>query len=444
MYKNIIDLIEESRYSELQKEIVNMNVVDVALLLEELDKQKLLVIFRILPKEIAAGVFSHISNDLQRYIIESISDEEIKYILDKLFFDDKVDFLEEMPSNIVKKVLKNSDEKTRKLINQFLNYPESSAGSIMTIEFVDLKDQMTVKEAIQRIKETGVDKETIDNCYIIDNERRLEGVISIRKLVLSDDSMIVKDLMEVNVKYVNTNDDQEIITALFKKYDFISMPVVDSERRLVGIVTIDDIVDIIYQENTEDFQRMAAMRPSEEEYLKTNVFLLARHRITWLLILMISATFTGNIIKSFDKVLTSVVLLASFIPMLMDTGGNAGTQSSTLIIRGLALDKIKNKDVLRVFMKELQVGSIVGFVLSAFNFLRIYYLEKAGLSISLTVCITLFFTVVLAKIVGGILPIIAQKCKVDPAMMASPLITTIVDSFALIIFFTTAKSLLNI
>lgn len=322
MYKNIIDLIEESRYSELQKEIVNMNVVDVALLLEELDKQKLLVIFRILPKEIAAGVFSHISNDLQRYIIESISDEEIKYILDKLFFDDKVDFLEEMPSNIVKKVLKNSDEKTRKLINQFLNYPESSAGSIMTIEFVDLKDQMTVKEAIQRIKETGVDKETIDNCYIIDNERRLEGVISIRKLVLSDDSMIVKDLMEVNVKYVNTNDDQEIITALFKKYDFISMPVVDSERRLVGIVTIDDIVDIIYQENTEDFQRMAAMRPSEEEYLKTNVFLLARHRITWLLILMISATFTGNIIKSFDKVLTSVVLLASFIPMLMDTGGN--------------------------------------------------------------------------------------------------------------------------
>ncbi len=444
MYKNIIDLIEESRYSELQKEIVNMNVVDVALLLEELDKQKLLVIFRILPKEIAAGVFSHISNDLQRYIIESISDEEIKYILDKLFFDDKVDFLEEMPSNIVKKVLKNSDEKTRKLINQFLNYPESSAGSIMTIEFVDLKDQMTVKEAIQRIKETGVDKETIDNCYIIDNERRLEGVISIRKLVLSDDSMIVKDLMEVNVKYVNTNDDQEIITALFKKYDFISMPVVDSERRLVGIVTIDDIVDIIYQENTEDFQRMAAMRPSEEEYLKTNVFLLARHRITWLLILMISATFTGNIIKSFDKVLTSVVLLASFIPMLMDTGGNAGTQSSTLIIRGLALDKIKNKDVLRVFMKELQVGSIVGFVLSAFNFLRIYYFEKAGLSISLTVCITLFFTVVLAKIVGGILPIIAQKCKVDPAMMASPLITTIVDSFALIIFFTTAKSLLNI
>ncbi|NLD04722.1 MAG: magnesium transporter, partial [Synergistaceae bacterium] len=396
------------------------------------------------PKEIAAGVFSHISNDLQRYIIESISDEEIKYILDKLFFDDKVDFLEEMPSNIVKKVLKNSDEKTRKLINQFLNYPESSAGSIMTIEFVDLKDQMTVKEAIQRIKETGVDKETIDNCYIIDNERRLEGVISIRKLVLSDDSMIVKDLMEVNVKYVNTNDDQEIITALFKKYDFISMPVVDSERRLVGIVTIDDIVDIIYQENTEDFQRMAAMRPSEEEYLKTNVFLLARHRITWLLILMISATFTGNIIKSFDKVLTSVVLLASFIPMLMDTGGNAGTQSSTLIIRGLALDKIKNKDVLRVFMKELQVGSIVGFVLSAFNFLRIYYFEKAGLSISLTVCITLFFTVVLAKIVGGILPIIAQKCKVDPAMMASPLITTIVDSFALIIFFTTAKSLLNI
>lgn len=444
MNKNIIDLIEESRYSELQKEIVNMNVVDIALLLEELDKQKLLVILRILPKQIAAGVFSHISNDLQRYIIESISDEEIKYILDDLFLDDKVDFLEEMPSNIVKKVLKNSDEKTRKLINQFLKYPESSAGSIMTIEFVDLKNEMTVKQALQHIKETGVDKETIDSCYIIDKNRRLEGVISIRKLVLSDDSKIVKDLMQVNVKYVNTNDDQEVISGLFKKYDFISMPVVDSECRLVGIVTIDDIVDVIDQETTEDFQRMAAMQPSDEEYLKTNVFLLARHRITWLLILMISATFTGNIIKSFDQVLQSVVLLASFIPMLMDTGGNAGTQSSTLIIRGLALDEINIKDFFKVFFKELQVGCIVGFLLSAFNFLRIYYFEKVDLSISLTVCITLFFTVILAKMVGGILPIIAQKCKVDPAMMASPLITTIVDSFALIIFFTMAKSLLNI
>lgn len=444
MNKNIIDLIEESRYSELQKEIVNMNVVDIALLLEELDKQKLLVILRILPKQIAAGVFSHISNDLQRYIIESISDEEIKYILDDLFLDDKVDFLEEMPSNIVKKVLKNSDEKTRKLINQFLKYPDSSAGSIMTIEFVDLKNEMTVKQALQHIKETGVDKETIDSCYIIDKNRRLEGVISIRKLVLSDDSKIVKDLMQVNVKYVNTNDDQEVISGLFKKYDFISMPVVDSECRLVGIVTIDDIVDVIDQETTEDFQRMAAMQPSDEEYLKTNVFLLARHRITWLLILMISATFTGNIIKSFDQVLQSVVLLASFIPMLMDTGGNAGTQSSTLIIRGLALDEINIKDFFKVFFKELQVGCIVGFLLSAFNFLRIYYFEKVDLSISLTVCITLFFTVILAKMVGGILPIIAQKCKVDPAMMASPLITTIVDSFALIIFFTMAKSLLNI
>ncbi len=444
MNKNIIDLIEESRYSELQKEIVNMNVVDIALLLEELDKQKLLVILRILPKQIAAGVFSHISNDLQRYIIESISDEEIKYILDDLFLDDKVDFLEEMPSNIVKKVLKNSDEKTRKLINQFLKYPDSSAGSIMTIEFVDLKNEMTVKQALQHIKETGVDKETIDSCYIIDKNRRLEGVISIRKLVLSDDSKIVKDLMQVNVKYVNTNDDQEVISGLFKKYDFISMPVVDSECRLVGIVTIDDIVDVIDQETTEDFQRMAAMQPSDEEYLKTNVFLLARHRITWLLILMISATFTGNIIKSFDQVLQSVVLLASFIPMLMDTGGNAGTQSSTLIIRGLALDEINIKDFFKVFFKELQVGCIVGFLLSTFNFLRIYYFEEVDLLISLTVCITLFLTVILAKMVGGILPIIAQKCKVDPAMMASPLITTIVDSFALIIFFTTAKSLLNI
>lgn len=448
MNKKIIDLIitliKENRYSELKKELVEMNVVDVALLLEELDKQKLLVIFRILPKQIAAGVFSHISNDLQRYIVESISDEEIKYILDKLFFDDKVDFLEEMPSNVVKKVLKNTDDKTRKLINQFLNYPADSAGSIMTIEFVDLKSKMTVREAIQHIKETGIDKETIDNCYIIDNKRKLEGVISIRKLVLSEDSMIVKDIMEVNVKYINTNDDQEVISSLFKKYNFISMPVVDSERRLVGIVTIDDIVDVIDQENTEDLQKMAGMQPSDEEYLKTNVFLLARHRIVWLLILMISATFTGNIIKSFDQVLRSAVLLASFIPMLMDTGGNAGTQSSTLIIRGMALDEIGLKDTLKVFFKELQVGCLVGFVLSAFNFLRIYYFENTDLLISLSVCITLFFTVVLAKVIGGILPIAAHKCKVDPALMASPLITTIVDSFALIIFFTTASILLKI
>jgi magnesium transporter len=444
MKNTILALIEQGKYADVRKEIVNMNVVDIAQLFEELDRQKLLVIFRILPKEMAAGVFSYIPNELQKYIIESITDKEIKNILDELFFDDTIDFLEEMPSNVVKKVLKNTDEERRKLINQFLQYPERSAGSIMTIEFVDLKKEMTVKDAIQHIKETGVDKETIDTCYVIDNKRILEGVISIRKLILSEDSAVVKDIMETEFVYVHTHDDQEKIASLFKKYDFISMPVVDNERRLVGIVTIDDVVDIIDQENTEDFQKMAAMQPSEEEYLKTNVFALAKHRIAWLLILMISATFTGRIIRKFDELLQSVVVLASFIPMLMDTGGNAGSQSSTLIIRGLALGEIKLKDAFKVLWKEIRVGCFVGLALSSINFVRIYFLEKVDLLITFTVTSTLFFTVILAKVIGGILPIMAKKVKIDPAIMASPLITTIVDAITLTLYFSTATRLLGI
>lgn len=445
MKEKILNHIDQGQYSEVRKELIHMNVVDIAQFFEEeLDRQKLLVVFRLLPKDIASGVFSYISNELQLYIIESITDKEIKNILDELFFDDTIDFLEEMPSNIVKKVLKSADEKTRKLINQFLNYPEDSAGSLMTIEYVDLKKEMTVDQAIQHIKKTGVDKETIDTCYVIDQNRKLEGVISIRKLILSDDTAVVKDIMQEDVIYVNTHDDQERIASLFKKYDFLSMPVVDNERRLIGIVTIDDIVDIIERENTEDIQIMAAMQPSEEEYLKTNPLKLAKHRITWLLILMISATFTGAIIRKYDEVLQSVVVLASFIPMLMDTGGNAGSQSSTLVIRGLALGEIKLKDIFRVLWKEFQVSFIVSIVLTSVNFVRIYFLEKVDLYISITVCITLFFTVVLAKIVGGMLPIIAKKLKVDPAIMASPLITTIVDAVALTIYFSTATWLLGL
>lgn len=444
MKEKIFSLIEQGKYADVRKEIVNMNIVDIAQLIEELDRQKLLVVFRILPKEIASGVFSYIPNKLQKYIIESITDEEIKNILDELFFDDTVDFLEEMPSNIFKKVLKNTDEKTRKLINQFLNYPEDSAGSIMTIEFVDLKKEMTVKEALEHIKKTGIDKETINTCYVIDNNRILEGVISIRKLILSEESALVEDIMEKDVVYINTHDDQEKIASIFKKYDFLSMPVVDNERRLVGIVTIDDIVDIIDRENTEDFQKMAAMEPSEEEYLNTNAFVLAKHRITWLLVLMVSACLTGNIIRKFEESLQSVVVLASFIPMLMDTGGNAGSQSSTLIIRGLSLGEITLNDVFKVLWKEIQVGCLVALTLSLANFARIHYLEKIDLLVSLVVTITLFFTVLTAKIVGGILPIIAKRLKVDPAIMASPLITTIVDAITLTLYFSTASRLLGI
>ncbi|WP_312810467.1 magnesium transporter [Sedimentibacter sp.] len=444
MKEIILNLLEQGKYADAKIEIIKMNVVDIAQLFEELEQQKLLVIFRILPKEIASGVFSYISNELQRYIIESITDKEIKNILDELFFDDTIDFLEEMPSNIVKKVLKNTDESTRNLINQFLNYPEYSAGSIMTIEYADLKKEMTIEQAIKHIKHTGVDKETIHTCYVIDEFRKLEGVISLRKIILSEDDLLVKDIMKSDVIYVNTHDDQEKIAALFKKYDLLSMPVVDNERRLVGIVTIDDIIDIIDQENTEDFEKMAAMQPSEEEYLKTNAFVLAKNRLTWLIILMISATFTGNIIRNFDAVLQSVVILTAFIPMLMDTGGNAGSQSSTLIIRGLALGEINLKDVFKVLWKEFQVSLLVGVALSALNFIRIYYFEKVDLLVSVTVCITLLFTVVLAKIVGGMLPILAKKIKLDPALMAGPLITTIVDAVTLIVYFSMAKWLLGI
>ena len=435
MNEKVLNLIGQGQYAQARKELIDMNVVDIAQLFEEMDRDVLLIIFRILPKEIAAGVFTYIPPELQEFLVESITDKEIISIWDKIFFDDAIDFLEEMPSNIVKRVLKNTDHETRKLINQFLNYPEDSAGSIMTIEFVDLKKEMTVAKAIQHVRETGVDKETIDNCYVIDNNRVLEGVISIRKLILSDSELPVKDIMQTDIKYVNTLDDHEKMITLFKKYDLLTMPVVDNEHRLVGIVTIDDIVDIIDQENTEDFQKMAAIQPSEKEYLKTNVFTLAKHRILWLLVLMISATFTGNIIRRFNDVLSSVVILASFIPMLMDTGGNSGSQSATLIIRGLALGEIKPKDFLKVLWKEFRVSILVGVVLATVNFLRIYYLEKVDLMISITVCLTLFFTVVLAKLVGGLLPIAAKKVNVDPAIMASPLITTIVDAVALLIYF---------
>lgn len=444
MKKMILDLVKQGKYSEAREEIISINVVDIAQLFEELEQQKLLVLFRILPKDIASGVFTHISSELQRCIVESITDKEVISILDELFLDDTIDFLEEMPANVVKKVLKNTSVETRRLINQFLNYPKNSAGSLMTIEFVDLRKEMTVKQAIKRIKEIGIDKETIDTCYVIDNNRILEGAISIRKLILSDDSTLLKDIMDTGVMFINTHDDQEDVAGLFKKYDFLVAPVVDNERRLVGIVTIDDVLDVVDQEATEDLQKMAAIQPSEKEYLKTSALLLAKHRLPWLLILMISATFTGGIIKRFEGALQSVMVLASFIPMLMDTGGNAGSQSSTLIIRGLALGDMQPSDILKVLRKELLVSGIVGVSLSAVNFLRIYYIERTDLLVSVTVSFTLFFIVVLAKVVGGVLPIIAKKLKLDPAIMAGPLITTIVDAVALIIYFTTATWLLRI
>jgi magnesium transporter len=444
MEKRIIKLINENKVCEIRNELLKLNAVDIAQILEEVDRHQLVRLFRILPKDLAVKVFAYISVELQQHLVESITDKEIKSIIDELFLDDAVDFLEEMPANIVKKVLKNTDEDLRNLINQFLNYPEYSAGSIMTIEFVDLKKEMTVKEAIEHIKLTGVDKETIETCYVIDNNRKLEGVVSLRKLILADETKKVSELINKNLISSNTTDDQEVTAHLFKKYDLTSMPVVDNENRLVGIITIDDVLDVIEQENTEDMHKMAAIQPSEEEYLKTDIFKLAKLRIPWLLILMFSATFTGNIIKKFEDVLQSVVILAAFIPMLMDTAGNAGAQSSTLIIRGLALGDLSPKDVLKVLWKELRVGIMVGSILAGANFVRVLYIEKVELSIAITLCITIFFTVVLAKIVGCLLPMAAKKAKLDPAIMASPLITTIVDAFALVVYFAMATWLIGL
>lgn len=444
MKEKILELVDMGHYGQAKEEILHLKIADIAQLFEEIDQYKMLIIFRILPKDLSSEVFTYMSNELKRYVIQSITDDEAISILDDLFLDDTIDLLEEMPSNVVKRILQNTNEKTRAIINQFLNYPVDSAGSLMTIEYVDLKKDMTVKQALQNIKENGLDKETINTCYVIDNNRVLEGVISLRKLILNEESTLIKDIMEPDVISVNTSDDQEKVSGLFKKYDYNVIPVLDNENRLVGIITVDDILDVIDQENTEDLQKMAAMQPSDEEYLKTDNWILAKNRIPWLLVLMVSAAFTGNIIKRFETALQSVLVLASFIPMLMDTGGNSGSQSSTLVIRGLALGELHPRDILKVLQKELCISLMVGLVLSSVNFLRIYYLEKNDILIAMAVSITLFITIILSKVVGGILPIAAKKMKLDPAIMAGPLITTIVDAVALFIYFSIATWLLGI
>lgn len=444
MATELLELIEGEKINELSKKLQSMNHIDIAKSMIQLDDRELLLVFRLLTKDISVEVFSYLDKKSQKRIIELITDNEVKYIIEKLFLDDTVDIIEELPANIVGRIITNTSLEKRQLINQFLRYKEDSAGAIMTIEFVELKEEITIKEAIDNIRETGINKESIDNCFIIDNKRVLKGILSLRDLILSSENSVLSEVMETNIVSVKTSEDQEKVAELFKTYDLLSMPVVDAENRLVGIITVDDIVDIIEQENTEDFQKMAAMEPNEEPYLETSVFTLAKHRIVWLLVLMISATFTGAIIQKFEDVIQSVVVLASFIPMLMDTGGNAGSQSSTLVIRGLALGEIKTKDYLKVVFKEFRVSILVAFVLSLVNFIRIYFFTKVSFMISLTVCVSLFLTVILAKVIGGILPIMSKKLKLDPAIMASPLITTIVDTFALMVYFALAKVFLGI
>lgn len=444
MKEYVVTLMNEKKYGQARKEAMELNAVDIAELIEELDTDNALILFRMLQKDVAVEVFAHLSNEHQKDIISAITDREIKHIMDELFFDDMIDFIEELPSNIVKKILKNTKEEERRLINQFLNYPANSAGSLMTIEYVALRKEMTLKEAIAYIKEVGIDRETIYTCYVINMNRQLEGIVSLRRLVINDDSKTVEEIMDKEAIYVHTHDDQEVIAHLFKKYDFMALPVVDKEERLTGIITIDDVVDVIEQENTEDFHKMAAMAPSEDEYLETSVWALATRRIPWLLFLMLSAIFTGGIIEKFENVLQSVVALAAFMPMLMGTGGNSGSQSSTLVIRGMALGEIELGDLLAVVWKELRVSAIVGLLLSVVNFGRLYFLQHVDMRIALTVCTTLFLVIILAKIVGGTLPIIARTFKLDPAIMASPFISTIVDAVTLFVYFTLAGVFLGV
>lgn len=440
----LLELLERRDLHALRAALLEENEVDIAEFLEQLPQDKIVVVFRALPKEMAAEVFSNLEADTQQVIIQSATDQEVSAIVEELYVDDAVDMLEELPANVVKRVLKAARPDTRKLINQFLNYPDNSVGSIMTAEFTDLKQSMTVSQAIAHIRRTGENSESVYTCYVTDAGRRLEGVLTIKELLLAQDEQLIADLMETDVITAETTEDQEEAVARMMKYDFISLPVVDKEGRLVGIVTVDDVMDVMEEEATEDFEKMAAMAPSEKPYLKTSVLSLAKHRILWLLVLMISGMITGGILGQYEAAFAAMPLLVTFIPMLTDTGGNAGSQSSTLVIRGMAVGEIQLKDFAKVFWKELRVSMLVGVVLSAVNFVRLIITYPGNYMVALTVALALFVTVMLAKTVGGVLPMAAKLCHADPAIMAAPLITTIVDAISLVVYFRIACTLLPI
>ncbi len=437
-------LLQNHQYKELKSALSEMNEVDIAQFLSELPQDLMVYVFRALDKDTASDVFAELPVDIQQQIILSITDQELSVIIEALAVDDAVDMLGEMPSNVVTRVLRNAKSDTRKEINQFLNYPDNSAGSVMTAEFTDLKKDMSVKDAIAHIRSTGEDRETIYNCYVIDSSRKLLGEITVKTLLLAPDTAIVGDLMETSVICVNTLEDQEEAARLLDKYNLLALPVVDSENRLVGIITIDDAVNVIRQETTEDFQVMAATAPSEQSYLKTSVWVLARNRIVWLLVLMISDMISGGILGSFEGALTALPVLITFIPMLTDTGGNAGSQASTLIIRGLALKEITVHDFFPVLWKEIRVAVLCGAVLSLFNYIRLIIVYPGQFAMAATVAAAMFCTVLMAKAIGGILPLIATRFKMDPALMASPLITTIVDAGSLLIYLNIAKICLHL
>ena len=449
----IFTLIENKGFQKLKQILSELNPADIAVILDDIEEKDLALVFRILPKELAAEVFVEMESDRQQFLIEKFTDKELKSVMDELFMDDAVDIIDEMPASVAKRILAQADAATRKVINQLLAYPDDCAGSIMTTEYIDLKKSMTVADAFDRIRKRGVDSEMIYTCYVTDARRHILGIVSVKDLLLNSYDAVIDDIMEDNIIFAHTHDDKEEVAAMFEKYDLMALPVVDKENRLIGIVTVDDAIDVLQEAATEDMEMMAAILPTDKPYLKTGIFQTFKSRIFWLLILMISATFTGAIISSFEENLTVVPALIAFIPMLMNTAGNGGSQSSVTVIRALSLGDIEFSDIFKVVWKELRVALICSAALSVVNFAKMYLIDylifhnfDPGRHIAeiLVVSITLFIAIIVAKVVGSILPIVAKKLGADPAVMASPFITTIVDAVSLIVYFNVAVLILNI
>ena len=443
MIEKVFELLSEGNFKELKKLLNESNESDVAECLDELSKEDLAVVFRLLKKDEAVDIFSYMSSDTQEKLIETLSDQEVATIVSKLYIDDAADLIDELPANLVSKVLQNASPTKRKAINEILKYPEDSAGSIMTVEYVDIKSGLTVKECFDRIRRIGLNKETVYILYVVDADRRLIGVTTVKELLMRDYDTCINDFMEDNVITVTTNEDKEEVAKMFDKYDFLALPVVDNENRLVGIVTVDDAMDVMSEENEEDFEIMAAMTPSEDDYLKESVITQYKNRIVWLLVLMLSSIITGKIITNYEVTFSAIPLLVSFIPMLMDTGGNCGSQASTMVIRALATDEIEPKDVFKVWWKEARIGIMCGVTLGLVNGIRIF-IQYHDLGIAIVIACTLCLTAVLAKSLGCFLPLLAKAIHLDPAYMASPLITTITDACSLAIYFNIALMVLNI
>ena len=438
------EFLDQKQYVKLREWMTDQNEADIASMIEELEEDEKLKVFRILPKDMAADIFSYLPMEIQQEIITSLSAKEAGSIIDNLMADDATDLLEEMPANVVKKLLANASSETRNDINHLLRYPEDSAGSVMTVEFIDLKERHTVAQAIERIRRVGVDSETSNICYVLDNQRKLKGTVALRYLLLKEPDEKIGDIMHENVISIHTMTDQEEVARQFQKYDFTAMPVVDNEERLVGIITVDDVVDILQEEATEDMEKMAAIVSSDKPYMRTSVFELWKSRIPWLVLLMLSATFTGKIISSFEEALSAYVILTTFIPMLMGTGGNAGGQASVTVIRGLSLNDIEFGDTLKVLWKEISVAVWCGITLAIIGFVKFIWIDHLPLTVAAVVSLSLVVTVFVAKVVGSMLPILAKKIGFDPAVMASPFITTIVDAISLLIYFQIATVMLGL